>query len=51
MGAQSRRVKPIRSAAAVKINYPEDVVLRLAGSTGCRRMAPVKKELTRCSIC
>jgi hypothetical protein len=51
MGAQGRRVKPIRSAAAVKINYPEDVVLRWACSTGCRRMAPVKKELARCSIC
>src|SRR6266478_7360421 len=39
MGVQGHLVKPIRSAAAVKINYPEDVVLRLAGSTGCRRMA------------
>src|SRR5450631_1044019 len=38
MGAQGRRVKPIRPTAAVKINYPEDVVLRVARSTGCRRM-------------
>jgi hypothetical protein len=37
MGAQSRRVKPIKPAPKVKINYPEDVVLPMAGSTGCRR--------------
>src|SRR5712664_3410102 len=51
MGAQGRRVKPIRPTVAVKINYPEDVVLRLPRSTGCRRNQPIQKELTRCSIC
>jgi hypothetical protein len=39
------------SAVPVKINYPEDVVLRFRRSTGCRRNAPSKRELTRCSIC
>jgi hypothetical protein len=34
MGAQSGRVKSIKAAAAAKINYHEDVVLRLPGSTG-----------------
>jgi hypothetical protein len=51
MGAQSRRVKPIGSTAAVKINYPEDVVWRVARSTGCRRNQPIKQELPRCNIC
>jgi hypothetical protein len=37
MGAESRRVKPITRVPAVKINYPEDVVLRFRRSTGCRR--------------
>ncbi len=46
-----RRFASIVSTASVKINYPEDVVLRVARSTGCRRMAPVKQELARCSIC
>jgi hypothetical protein len=27
---------------AIKINYPEDVVLRLARSTGCRAIKPTK---------
>jgi hypothetical protein len=44
MEAQCRRVKPIKPARPVKINYPEDVVLRSARSTGCRRMAPVKRS-------
>ena len=44
MEAQCRRVKPIKPARPVKINYPEDVVLRLARSTGCRRMAPVNRS-------
>src|SRR6195256_4643613 len=43
MGAQSRRVKPIRPPAAVKINYPEDVVLRFRRSTGCRRSSRSKE--------
>src|SRR5258708_27781220 len=51
MGALGRGVKPIRSAAALKINYPEDVVLRLPRSTGCRRNQPIKEELSKCSIC
>jgi hypothetical protein len=33
MGAQSLKVKPIRPAKTVKINYPEDVVLRIVRST------------------
>src|SRR5712692_4201830 len=44
MEAQCRRVKPIKPARPVKINYPEDVVLRLARSTGCRRMAPLNRS-------
>jgi hypothetical protein len=39
MGAQSRHVKPIKPSMTAKINYPEDVVLRLAGSTGCRQIS------------
>jgi hypothetical protein len=45
MGAERRRVKPIEAASAVKIIYPEDVVLRFRRSTGCRRIAPSEKEL------
>jgi hypothetical protein len=37
MGAPGCHVKPIRAPAALKINYPEDVVWRLARSTGCRQ--------------
>jgi hypothetical protein len=37
MGAESRRVKPITRLPALKINYPEDVVLRFRRSTVCRR--------------
>jgi hypothetical protein len=33
MGAQSDKVKPRSPAKTVKINYPEDVVLRSARST------------------
>src|ERR1700724_1142654 len=44
MGAQARRVKQITPAAAGKINYREDVVLRLAGSTGCRQNLPGKRS-------
>jgi hypothetical protein len=51
MGAQSCRVKPIKSSKPAKINYPEDVVLRHARSTGCRRSSRSKRELRRCSIC
>src|ERR1700694_6293717 len=50
MGAQARRVKQITPAAAGKINYPEDVVLRLARPTGCRQNLP-GKGAKRCSIC
>src|SRR5260370_19871153 len=42
MGVQARRVKPIRPTVALKINYPEDVVLRLPRSTGCRRSSRSK---------
>jgi hypothetical protein len=49
-GAHSRdplaRNDDRNSASAVKINYPEDVVLRLRRSTGCRRRSPSKRELT-----
>jgi hypothetical protein len=51
MGAGRGHVKPIGPASAVKIIYPEDVVLRVRRSTGCRRRSPSKRELTRCSIC
>src|ERR1700674_649499 len=44
MGASGRRVKPIRSPAAVEIIYPEGVVLRLPRSTGCRRNLPIKRS-------
>jgi hypothetical protein len=37
MGAWGDHVKSLRPAPAVKINYPEDVVLRWARSTGCWR--------------
>src|SRR3954452_9404437 len=37
MGARSGRVKPKRAEKPPKINYPEDVVWRIARSTGCRR--------------
>src|SRR5260221_12649209 len=37
MGVWARRVKPITASARPKINYPEDVVLRVHRSTGCRR--------------
>src|SRR5450759_1934145 len=50
MGAESRRVKPITHVPAVKINYPEDVVLRFRRSTGCRRSSR-SEELSKCSIC
>jgi hypothetical protein len=37
-------------AAAFKINYPEDVVLRFGRSTGCRQISR-SRGATRCSIC
>jgi hypothetical protein len=42
MGVQGGGVKPIKGVVAVKINYPEDVVWRRAGSTGCRRFSRSK---------
>jgi hypothetical protein len=50
MGAEGPRVKPTTPALAVKINYPEDVVLRFRRSTGCRRSSR-SQGVTRCSIC
>jgi hypothetical protein len=50
MGAQNRRVKEINVGPDVKINYPEDVVLRFRRSTGCRRSSR-SEELSKCSIC
>jgi hypothetical protein len=50
MGAQTACVKKISPEAAVKINYPEDVVLRLARSTGCRQNLPGKRS-KKCSTC
>src|ERR1700722_8164231 len=44
MGAGGRGVKLIKTPAEPKINYAEDVVLRLAGSTGCRRDTPIKRS-------
>jgi hypothetical protein len=43
MGAEGGRVKPIKATVAVKINYPEDVVLRSPRSTGCRRSSRSKE--------
>ena len=40
----SLRLAMTGNSPSVKINYPEDVVLRLARSTGCRRMAPIKRS-------
>jgi hypothetical protein len=50
MGAQAACVKEITPEVAVKINYPEDVVLRLARSTGCRQTCQ-PKGARKCSIC
>lgn len=50
MGFRGSRVKPITAARGLKINYPEDVVLRLARSTRYRRSSR-SKGVTRCSIC
>jgi hypothetical protein len=49
MGAREHRVKPIAPTPAVKINYPEDVVLRLP----VRLVSAItpSKGATRCSIC
>src|SRR5258707_9252274 len=44
MEVQARRVKPIRRAVTVKINYSENVVLPLPRSTGCRRNQPIKRS-------
>jgi hypothetical protein len=44
MGVQGRRVKPISLTAAVKIIYPEDVVLRFRRSTGCRRSSRSREQ-------
>src|ERR1700748_2495124 len=43
------RVKPLSAVPDPKINYPEDVVLPVAFSTGCRRSSR-SKGVTRCSI-
>jgi hypothetical protein len=42
MGAQGCCVKPITPIAALKINYPEDVVLRFARSTEGRQVSQSK---------
>jgi len=42
-------VKPLSALRDPKINYPEDVVLPVAVSTGCRRSSR-SKGVTRCSI-
>src|SRR3954452_10212335 len=40
-----RRGAPRNDEVPVKIIYPEDVVLRVRRSTGCRRRSPSKREL------
>src|ERR1700758_4043587 len=40
MGVWADKVKPIQASPSAKINYPEDVVFRAPGSTGCRRSSP-----------
>ena len=48
-GKRGGRVKPLSALRDPKINYPEDVVLPVAVSTGCRRSSR-SKGVTRCSI-